>query len=404
MSRYLITLTPIDKFFFGGETTFLRSKIADKEKRKSELSKEERELREFDESFSSYVIKSNPFPQQTSLLGMLRFLFLSNSDYFSDGKIKPGTKTEVANLIGETSFKVDDLNFSEMNFGKIKRIYPCFIRRKTENSDWEDLIFAPFDYNLKVSFETGWSLLNTEKETIPVIDDYKSKDGLPHLYINELPDFHINEIEEPEKSGLFKEDVRIGIDRDFEGKTKTGAYYKQIFYRFVKDLKPDLKPDLKQDLKFAFYADLEGIPANDNLIVSLGGDNSRFRLTAKKVSDTSEITLPLEYIRNKNFNNCYAKIVLLSESFIEEKAMKDCIFSINETVSFRFLNSNIDTKHYYRFSGSNYLSRNDKKYNLYGRGSVFYFADEERLKKFESALQKDRFTQIGYNNHKSIKK
>jgi CRISPR-associated protein Cmr3 len=388
MSRYLISLTPIDKFFFGGETTFLRSKIADKEKKISELSEEERKLREFDESFSSYVVKSNLFPQQTSLLGMLRFLFLSNSDCFSGGKIKPGKQADVAKLIGETSFKLDDSDFTEMNFGKIKKIYPCFIRRKIENSDWEDFIFAPFDYTLKGSFESDWSLLDTEKAAIPVIDNYNQKDGLPHLYVNEIGKLNEDDV--------FKKDIRIGIDRNFDGKTKTGAYYKQIFYRFVKDL--------QQDFQFAFYVDLEEIPTNKNLIVSLGGDNTRFRLTAEKVSDTSKIKLPRNYLENKNFNNCYANIVLISESFIEKEAMQNCIFSINETVSFRFLNSNIDTEHYQKFSGNNHLYRNDKKYNLYSRGSVFYFADKEKIDTFESLLKNDRFRQIGYNNYKSIKK
>ena len=63
MSNYLITLTPTGRFFFGGDMTF---KVGRKDKN------------EFNEQFSSYIIKSAMFPQQTSLLGMLRFLILSN--------------------------------------------------------------------------------------------------------------------------------------------------------------------------------------------------------------------------------------------------------------------------------------------------------------------------------------
>jgi hypothetical protein len=316
---------------------------------------------------------------------MLRFVFLSNSDCFSGNRIKPGKQADAGRLIGETSFQLDNSDFSGMNFGKIKKIYPCFIRRKTANNDWRDMVFAPLDHKYNVSFESGSSLLDTEKTAIPVIDNYTSKDGLPHLYINET--------DELEETYVFKEDIRIGIDRDFNGKTKAGAYYKQIFYRFA-----------DRDLQFAFYADLDDFPTSENVIVSLGGDNSRFSLKAEQVQGTPKIQLPQKYVEKKNFKDCYAKIVLLSDAFLEKDAMRECMFSINETVAFRFLTSDVHTENYYKFNGSKKLQRNDKKYNLYGRGSVFYFAEEKDLSEFEAALNKERFIQIGYNNYKSIKK
>jgi CRISPR-associated protein Cmr3 len=399
MSRYLITLTPIDKFFFGGEITFLRSKIENKEKKKSELLPEEQKLRDFDERYSSYVIRSNYFPQQTSLLGMLRFMLLSNDkNLFTGNKINEQKKDDVVKLIGPNSFQLNDSDFNRMDFGKIKNIFPCFIQRKTDHSNWEDLVFAPFDFSFKeVSFEHGYSLSNVENTLIPVIDGYKSKEGLSYQYINETDEF--------KTSDLFKEDVRIGIDRDFKGKTKEGAYYKQIFYRFSDKYEISENNFINQYLRFAFYADLDCFPETKNQIVSLGGDNSRFCLHAETVQETDEIKIPKKYVDNKKFDNCHAKIVLLSDAFIEREDMKNCLFSINETLAFRFLTSNVDTKEYYKFTeGGNYLQRNAKKYNLYNRGSVFYFTNEKQLENFETALKKDCFSQIGYNNYKSIKK
>ncbi len=49
--KYLITLTPLEPFFFGGNITF--GKFKDKEK-------------------STYLVKSRYFPQQTALLGVIR--------------------------------------------------------------------------------------------------------------------------------------------------------------------------------------------------------------------------------------------------------------------------------------------------------------------------------------------
>lgn len=60
MSKYLVKLMPLGKFFFGGDMTF---KIGNKET-----------------AFSSYIIHSFTTPQQTSILGMMRFLILSNND------------------------------------------------------------------------------------------------------------------------------------------------------------------------------------------------------------------------------------------------------------------------------------------------------------------------------------
>ena len=72
MTDFHIALTPIDKFYFGGDMTF-------------PVGNDKNDA--FNTKFSSYIIESTYFPQQTSLLGMLRYLLLSNSRYFSNGRI-----------------------------------------------------------------------------------------------------------------------------------------------------------------------------------------------------------------------------------------------------------------------------------------------------------------------------
>ena len=62
--RYFVQLEPTGKFFFGGD---MRFGINGKE-----------------EEFSSYIIESSKMPQQTSILGMLRFLLLSNDENLFD--------------------------------------------------------------------------------------------------------------------------------------------------------------------------------------------------------------------------------------------------------------------------------------------------------------------------------
>ena len=87
---YLITLTPVDKFFFGGEMKFSTGIQENGKKSAPEI---------------SYIIKSGYFPQQTSLLGMMRFFLLRHSKYFDGSKITD--PDGASSLIGGHSFSAD---------------------------------------------------------------------------------------------------------------------------------------------------------------------------------------------------------------------------------------------------------------------------------------------------------
>ncbi len=54
--RYLIKLTPVDQFFFGGNITFGENKAT-----------------------QNYLVRSEKYPQQTTLLGMLRYQLLKTN-------------------------------------------------------------------------------------------------------------------------------------------------------------------------------------------------------------------------------------------------------------------------------------------------------------------------------------
>lgn len=400
MSKYLITLTPIDKFFFGGEIGFNRA-TAIKTDGKNE-SPEEKALREkneklaeFDAKNSSYIVKSNLFPQQTSLLGMLRYAFLSaDEEAFENGEIKNTVKA--AGIIGATSFNTDA--DAKMEFGKIKEIGPCFLQRKTEDYDWIDLHIAPMDYKYTVSFEEGDALLGNQKTRIPEISDYDPKDGITSYCIGDNGT-------ELELKKLFIEDIRIGIDRNFDGTTKEGAFYKQVSYRlsnkYVYKIHNE-KVEKEHQLRFAFYAELDkDIPEQ---IVELGGDSSRFKLTCNK-QEEPEFQFPQSYLLQEK-KGYEERLFLRSEALINQEAMHNCLFCISEIVPFRFLKSEVQkTTGYTKFSGENSLKRNNKKYNLYKRGSVFYFETLEAMERFTgSTLKKERFRQIGYNHFYPIKK
>ena len=219
MSRYLVKLKPIDKFFFGGDMTFAIPAGGDDRKKENE-----------NERFSSYIITSGRFPQQTSLLGMLRFLLLRNSKFFKDGKILEGkaNKEGVKKLIGEKSFMVQK---NTGNFGLIKGLSACFLMNGEEH-----YYLASLDVNLAKSDctekpakseDAGTSskttgYVNGKEIALPEFKDYSPKNENPEYVIGENGKLVV-------LSDIFKEDRRIGIARDITtGKTEDVSLFKQI--------------------------------------------------------------------------------------------------------------------------------------------------------------------------------
>ena len=102
MSKYIVSLTPLGKYFFGGDMTF---KVSDKN--------------DYNERYSSYVIQSGQFPQQTSLLGMMRFLLLSNSsEAFDTINLKIISTEKAREIIGAQGFVITK-DYASNNFEKI---------------------------------------------------------------------------------------------------------------------------------------------------------------------------------------------------------------------------------------------------------------------------------------------
>lgn len=340
---YLITLTPTGKFFFGGDMTFT-------------VNGEESE-------FTSYIIRSNKFPQQTSLLGMLRFLILRNNSEIFDAvaqTIKNDKRSIASNLIGPRSFEKSG---NEGDFGKIKKLYPCFLQK-----DGQDVDLLPKDEMHKVTFGETIGCLNGKRVSVPKeIKDFDPKDGIDTLYRIGEKDF--------EEKDIFEEDVCNGINRDIKtGKTEDNALFKQVSYR------------LKDGFRFAFYAevDLNDLSNYSGQLVSVGGDNSQF------VIGIEEKTMP-ECKKAENGT----KVVLTSPAYIPDL---ECVkFAIADTIPFKCMKT--ETASVASYNKRNQMYGYSEKLMLYTSGSVFY-VDSENLKSFCEKLdnQKD-FRQIGYNHY-----
>lgn len=352
MSRYLITLTPTGKFFFGGDMTFM---IGDNDKE------------EYNERYSSYFIKSNHFPQQTSLLGMLRFLILKNdADAFDVSRNKINNVKKAEDLIGKEGFR-DEGNVR--NYGKIKTIGPCFIM----DGD------APVVLDClghKYDFELMDGKLASRK--------YEPKEGISSIY-----------------EDVFKSDLRNGIMKNDNHEDK--ALFKQENCRFnnKKKVKAEGGEEKEVDThyKFAFVAEVDetlNLCKYDKQSVTLGADSSVFSIGITGIDNDTD-----DLVKSSKGEIKEEVIILTSPSYITNEEVQLANSAITNIIPFRYLKTNIKTENYHNVS-----KRKDEmkeKCNLYDRGSVFFFDDASKRNEFCDKLQSHNiWYQIGFN-HFNIK-
>lgn len=366
MNRYLIRLAPLGKYFFGGDMTFQVGEDKDKTYEK------------YNESYSSYIITSSRFPQQTSLLGMMRYLLLTKSpEVFSIQDNRIISKNQASNLIGHSSFKVvDSPNNTKNNFGHIDAVGPCFLMKNGEY-----YLPVPKDYEQDISFHNAKTAsYNGRKLLVPDIANYNPKKHDVDYYFNTSTGKVVK------GNNIFKKDTRIGIFKNYRGKSDQDGFYKQISYR------------LADGYCFAFVVETRfNLDICQSEIVSLGGDSSSFSLSATRLADTGDSCLPSYNKISEKLKAIapFCRVVLLSESLIDPEKI-NAVFSITDTVPFRFLQTSVEKTNDYSILRKD-VTRSIK-YHLYQKGSVFYFEDKEQAEMFSKVIeQRGDFHQIGYN-------
>lgn len=368
MSRvYRITLTPLTKFFFGGEKTF--GTIGN----------------------DNYLIRSERFPQQTTLLGMLRKAILDRYgliDYKKKGQIT--NKQHAVRLIGTQSFHIND-SCKEQDFGIIRRLSPVFLMKG------EMRYFpAPLDCNFTLDEESGRAVfLNSggEKESIPRLYGYDPKTGIDVQWIAENG-------ETVSEEAIFESSPQPGVWKDQSGAEDEGGYYKQYFMYF------------KGDWKFAFYVEIEDsqIPGELNTgsedvlqstQVTLGKERSQFKMHVQPMADDNRTLDDFFFSKDLKLQQSvgpWQKIILLSDAFVSNTVYQHTFFALTETVDFRFIRTDVrNTEKYANLSREDAeAARKSAKYNLLKRGSVLY-VEPDRVSGIARELDKKLFRQIGYN-------
>jgi len=216
--RYFITLTPLEPYLFGGDTTF------------GKLGHEED---------GTYLVSSQKFPQQSAILGMLKKEIMTQSGVLTRklrgewvDKHQWGRAKE---LVGIEKF--DLLSEKVQDFGAIRAISPLFL------TDGEKKFIKKVD-----------------------IDRFPYENGILKGYIAKYErEIYNNYIATDESMKLKEEELFIPVEKTANKKGGgENALFKKTSYK------------LKGGFSFGFY--LECDYELDDTIVTLGADRSSFKM------------------------------------------------------------------------------------------------------------------------------
>jgi|GEM_PF-2417989 len=412
---YNITLKPVTPYFWGMEQV-------------TELGNKR-----------SYYLKSANYPQQTTILGMLRYQALAQYGLLN---VPENEKVNAGKLIGDSSFIYENTN----GYGAIRQISPIQLQRGNLLFLLRDREFFSLnddkDYPLRKAWIEFKSIKNQEfvQSTVAKNDftqliyrkDALSPTCIPDFWIdknefkellveeNHYPaetDFPLNVLKTPFAilaDQVFQETGRVGIEKTWDSNTLNNAYYKQFFCESqeTEPINNQHSPQMYKklvadaDWKFSFKLNWD---ENSNFqfnttarFITMGGEQSVFLLSAVPDNNMNSLNNPISIPAIKDDE--VFKVLLTSDTYIkeEESFYKLPLFVNGQTVRFRnFISKVASTKQYYVKGCRNFGFGQSTPSYLLKRGTVLYFKDTTAL---TDALQlinaESSFRTIGYNHYK----
>lgn len=399
MPTYLVKLTPLEKFFFGQKHKFNE-----------------------DDSVN-YYLRSARFPQQTALLGLLRYQYLQHADtgIYENNKIVNWREADA--LVGPFSFNPE----ADNEFGQIRSLSPVFLM-DTQGGEDGSIRYFPIGkrYQRKGEEDKGpyqpleldeKCLLLPKKKDDEDREGYSPKKGFPHMWAS------ASGIPTSEDS-FFGVDCRVGVRAEKWRKDKEKPDEYGFFYQEFGRLKNEqctvhtdsdsceVEPEKCvqescRSLCFAFYytCSVESkLPASE--VVFLGGERQSFLMEVEEIKevDNAESAYKNDYnkvLRTLPQSPHHSIVLLLSDAKISVE-WQDVPFAITEIRDFARViipktEDNIKVSVKKRESDRGHLLA-QPPLELYARGSLFYFEDDEKAEAFEAQVRKvNNFHKIGYN-------
>ncbi|RMG59202.1 MAG: hypothetical protein D6722_22585 [Bacteroidetes bacterium] len=389
---YLVKLKPLHSYFFGGERTF-----------------------GFNQK-QNYLVQSRKWPQQTTLLGALRYLILREHGLLAP-KGKP-VPEEAESLIGPHSFQFDSSN-ARQNYGMIHALSSVFLMEGARRFvpaplNWNHSLLPEPQAHVWFGGDGSWTPAHLMKRNAQSPNTEKSpfdpKKGLSHGLMEIQTGAYLPE------SDIFTETAQVGIEKGKKGQPRTEAFYKQKSYTFSRGSHNDYnpyQPATWQNWSFACFVRVApdlSLPASTYL--PMGGERRHF-LCECVPQKSEDCFLPLATHHESSGEEPHpyqlalpdlvsqqdpqTRLLLLSDAGVPAHIFEACKMTVTDTTDFRFLQTSVDrTTRYANIStdpDTQDLQKSDK-YSLLQKGSVLYPKDLSTVLK---ALQHPGLQQIGYN-------
>jgi CRISPR-associated protein Cmr3 len=365
LKTYDVTLTPLEPYFFGGEKTFHKELKEDKQE---------------------YYVRSNLYPQQTALLGAIRYVLLEQNGLLPVQE----NKINAVDLIGTESFNITDTNVQ--SFGIIKFLSPVFFKKGME---WFRMLEKNNGFLLQNARGTFIQVGagGSEKPAL-LLKDYDAKKGLNTQWIGNSSTILSSE-------DLFYETEQIGIQKHKNDRDDEEAFYKQVYIHLKDDYSFAFQIVLKENKRFVFDNPENGeqqIQFADSIIM-MGGERSPFRMHIEESNqDFHEILHKADHIDAP-------KLILLSDALVDPMDLQICRFVLSDTLEFRqFRTSVTQTESYLSRKKEDGLKtpKRSSKFNLLAKGGVIYFNKNADLESFANKLKNHPAFQIGFNHFQTI--
>lgn len=349
---HLLRFEPLGSFFFGDESV------------------------NAEDGSMFYFQRSRYYPQQTTLLGTIRYQLLKQNGAFETHRERIKEGYDAKALIGETSF---DAFTPNQSFGAIKQLSPVFVLNVANQPLFECLTVA--NATLELAQSPNWTAevaFNEEKirwQNQAIVKAYNAKQGFSEGYADKCLKIH-------SKSDIYTSlNEKIGINKPKEDEAHNNEGFFKLQYR-----------RFKKGYAFGCYVNLKEDTALQDTYVTMGKERSLFRMTVIPTSSTFEEQIPL-------LPSLSGGIWLLSDALASSEILNKCTFAINDVVSFRNIQTKLSTKNHFARPASKKDSdiwKPDNRLQLLKRGSILFPIPDKRQELIDS-LNYSHFQTIGYN-------
>lgn len=327
----------------------------------------------------SYIMKSGNIPEQTTILGTLRYIVLNHKGLLkSSFHYEAAERKKIDNLIGPGSFLFQ--NEDVQTFGVIRKISPLFLTEEGKDGHNNEIfIKTPFHY---VKDNGNYRAIKLEEQ---VLETSFGNIRLPSVSIGEQNNIVLeyNAKEGHGKGYLSLSDKSAAPDDLFCVHLQTGNRTEQNVSEDIERFYKREMVILKKGFTFSVYvtAKEDSFPAVT--VAFMGKKRSAFQFRFTRV-DKEEADLEAK-VRKAFAEEPERWYYALSDVYLKEAPVYHA-FAIVEEKSLRNLETRIGQSEYVRK-----MRKSEHQFHLIESGSVFYDSVNNLN------LENEKMKMIGYN-------